>query len=149
MHIRKSRIEHHKPKAYQSNRIEYIEQNNHTKIMNNILYLSSIHTIRYQVNNDLVSVYIRGLQRFQAKDPLVEREMKQGPPQPVHRFHIVSLFDSTIISVFWIHVNLCFQIFNHLNRQYLINLTFHSVLSLLFFPSTPNLFAKNSRSTSL
>merc|ERR1711888_42651 len=78
--------------------------------------------------------YSRGVQRFLAKDPLVEREMKQGPPQPFHRFHIVSSFDSTIISVFWIHVNLCFQIFNHLNRQYLINFTFHSVLSLLFSP---------------
>ena len=35
------------------------------------------------------SLYFRGLQRFQAKDPLVEREMKQGPPQLFHRFNIV------------------------------------------------------------
>ena len=80
----------------------------------------------------LLTTYGRGLQRFQAKDPLVKREMQQGPPQPYHRFHIVSLCDSTIISLFWIHVNLCFQIFNHLNHQYLINLTFHSVLFPLY-----------------
>ena len=53
-----------------------------------------------------------GPQRFQARTPLVEKEIEAGTPTTDSLYSIE--FHSLIISVFCIHAaNFCFQTFNH------------------------------------